>query len=520
MNKQNLINARRLTLAFAPLALLAACGGSDHHDAPPPPPINSTTPNFTAAATVFGEAAMMPQAAGSYDLALQSNRVGEPIALRFNCDGCRLEVSAQGHTGTQNQDVQVAFDSLNEGAFIPVDVRDLGSGARFQYRLMARPADAFAYQVKTSGTAEPGSLYVTPWSIMDASVPSKGYAYQIGADGSLLYYRKAPDGQVFSDFKKTTLPDGSIRYSLFEGPIVNPTPGSGAIRILDANFKPLALVKAIDVAGVPNRVDAHDHILIDANTQALLTFENRDVSDVPSRMGMATRVGAAGIQVIQNGALAFSWSSADHPELYACSSEGNNFNATDYADYAHVNSLKIDADGDFIASFRHLDAVVKIRRADGSIAWILGGACDQFGLASEQKFSHQHDAKRAPDGRLSLFDNGNAPGNVPGVSRALLFNLDEANKTLVATDPAKPAFAQAKPGASLSGFATPVSVAMGSATFFPSGKTLVGWGAVQGKPGVADVTEFDAATGAVDFELNFPNVANQDITTYRAVKFQ
>lgn len=224
--------------------------------------------------------------------------------------------------------------------------------------------------------------------------------------------------------------------------------------------------------------------------------------------------GAAGIQEFDNGALVFSWLSSDHPELYACSTEGNAYNDTAYADYAHINSIKIDSDGDYLASFRHLDAVVKIRRSDGSIAWILGGPCDQFGLSAAQKFSHQHDAKRAPDGRLSLFDNGNANG----ASRVALYHLDESAKTLVSTDPSRPAFTDLRPSASLLGFPERLSPAMGSAQVFASGSVLMGRGYVEGKPQAADLTEFDALTGAPIFELTFPNAGTQPIYSYRAVK--
>ena len=176
-------------------------------------------------------------------------------------------------------------------------------------------------------------------------------------------------------------------------------------------------------------------------------------------------------------------------------------------DPAYFDVAAVDADGHWIASFRHLDAVLKIDRSSGAIRWILGGPCDQFGLAATQKFSHQHDANRAPDGRLSLFDNGNGAA----ASRVLAFNLDEAAKTLVTGNPALPGFAQ---------FTSDMhqSFNLGSAQLFASGKVLVGWGEFPGL--LNDVSEFDLASGAQSMRLTLlPSPYSNGYFSYRARKF-
>jgi arylsulfate sulfotransferase len=193
--------------------------------------------------------------------------------------------------------------------------------------------------------------------------------------------------------------------------------------------------------------------------------------------------------------------------LYACSTEGNNFVQNNGADYAHWDSVAVDGDGHWIASFRHLDAVLKIDRSNGAIRWILGGPCDQFGLNASQKFSHQHHARRAPDGRLTLFDTNNAGG----VSRALAFNLDETGKVLVSGNPALPGFSE---------FTTDTrsSTNLGSAQFFAGGKLLVGWGSFAGT--LSDVSEFDTATGALSMRLTLlPSDYSVGYFSYRAQKF-
>ncbi|HEY1392666.1 MAG TPA: arylsulfotransferase family protein, partial [Methylibium sp.] len=197
---------------------------------------------------------------------------------------------------------------------------------------------------------------------------------------------------------------------------------------------------------------------------------------------------------------AFTWLSTDHPELYACSTDRNNFAANNGADYARWDSVAVDGDGNWLASFRHLDAVLKIARSSGSVSWILGGPCDQFGLSAAQKFSHQYDARRAPDGRLTLFDD-NVAG---GASRVLAFGLNEAAKTVTSFN----AYTS-DPHASIS---------LGSAQLFADGKVLVGWGVFPGA--ASDVTEFDTASGAASFQLTLlGNAFAGGYFSYRARKY-
>jgi hypothetical protein len=233
---------------------------------------------------------------------------------------------------------------------------------------------------------------------------------------------------------------------------------------------------------------------------------SKTVNNIPSLPGQSLFVGGTGLQEIVNGSAVFHWLSTDHPELYACSTTNNNFAANSGVDYAHWDSLEVDTDGHWMASFRFMDAVLKIRRTDGSIAWILGGPCDQFGLSASQKFSRQHDARRALDGRLTLFDDNPSSG----ASRVLAFNLDEARKTLVTGNPALPGFAAyaGDPHA---------SVNLGSAQWFADARVLVGWGEFNGA--VSDVSEFDAATGALSFQLTLhPSPYTNGYFSYRARK--
>lgn len=320
-------------------------------------------------------------------------------------------------------------------------------------------------------------------------------------DGSLKYYHRNPRGREIHDFKKTVLPGGATRYSFYDG-------AARAIRVMDDSFSLLANVSALAFPdGNTYAVNIHDHVILDDGHYLLGVYAAKTVNNIPALPGQPLFVGGAGLQEIQNGAALFNWLSTDHPELYACSTEGNQFAQNNGADYAHWSALSLDGDGNWLATFRHLDAVIKINRSTGVVQWILGGPCDQFGLSATQKFSHAHDARRAPDGRLTLFDNNNAGQ----ASRELAFNIDEVGKTLVSGNPALPGFAEFSSDAH-------ASFNLGSAQLFASGKVLVGWGEFNGL--LNDVSEFDSASGAQSFRLTLlPSDDANGYFSHRARKY-
>jgi hypothetical protein len=435
------------------------------------------------------------------DLALQSNLKGASAQLRFSCTACNITVSAAGAVGATsvgaNQYIVVAFPSLDEASNASVVVTDNVSGATAHYTLHARPLDYVRYSF-SANAPQAGDLYLSPFDPQGFGAP---YAYIIESDGSLKYYYRNPHGRTIHDFKKTVIPGGATRYSFYDS-------AAAAIRVMDDTFNLIENVSALAFPdGNTYAVNLHDHTIVNDGHYILGVHASKTVTDIPGLLGQSLFVGGSGLQEIQNGAAVFNWLSTDHPELYACSTESNAFAQNNGADYAHWDSVQVDTDSHWLASFRHLDAVLKIDRSNGAIRWILGGPCDQFGLTATQKFAHQHDAGRAPDGRLSLFDNHNGGA----ASRVLAFNLDETAKTLVAANLALPGFAE---------FTSDMhqSFNLGSAQMFAAGKVLVGWGEFPGL--LNDVSEFDTASGAQSMQLVLlPSDYASGYFSYRARKY-
>ena len=117
-------------------------------------------------------------------------------------------------------------------------------------------------------------------------------------------------------------------------------------------------------------------------------------------------------------------------------------------DWTHVNCVFYDAtDDSFIASVRHVDAIVKIGRGSGEVQWILGPPENWRAPWSDKLLRpegalewqyHQHDCTVTAAGTIMCFDNGcyrakpYAPRLDPSdcYSRAVEFEVDAAAGTV------------------------------------------------------------------------------------------
>ena len=124
-----------------------------------------------------------------------------------------------------------------------------------------------------------------------------------------------------------------------------------------------------------------------------------------------------------DGTVEFRWKTWDH------------FTAADQTevvpggtDLDHANSLDMAPNGDYVASFRDLDAVARIDSA-GNVVWRLGGKKNQFTFVGDPLggFSGQHSARLLPNGNLLLYDDGLQ--HQPQESRAVEYALDTNSMT-------------------------------------------------------------------------------------------
>ncbi|MFI5200129.1 MAG: arylsulfotransferase family protein, partial [Candidatus Limnocylindrales bacterium] len=285
--------------------------------------------------------------------------------------------------------------------------------------------------------------------------------------------------------------------------------GTGQLVIMDTTYTEVLRFGA----GAGRKADIHEFQITPQDTALVLSdgpvaippgtkppFQNWDC--VVEEVNIAT------------GAVLFEWHSADHIDpseavLPAPSASASHPPASPSAptatatpvptsqsgppiyDSVHVNSIEIDRDGNLLVSARNTSTVYKIDRTTGEIRWRMGGKKSDFKMGSGTSFALQHDARRHPDGTITIFDDGSGPGT----SRALVLDVDETAMTvnLVRAYP--------HPHAKM-------AMSQGNMQVLPNGNVFVGWGST----GYA--SEF-AVDGTVLLDADFSG----SIQSYRCFRF-
>jgi len=175
--------------------------------------------------------------------------------------------------------------------------------------------------------------------------------------------------------------------------------GVGEYVIADSSYRTVRRVQA--ARGLHG--DLHEFVITPRGT-ALLTSYVITGADLTSVGG--PRKGTIQDAIFQeidlaSGEVLLEWHSLDRiplKESYALV-EAKNW------DFFHINSVDLDGDGNLLVSARSTHTIYKIDRS-GAIVWRLGGKHSDFSMAVGSNFAWQHDARRQPDGTLTLFDNG------------------------------------------------------------------------------------------------------------------
>ncbi|MEO3753194.1 arylsulfotransferase family protein [Streptomyces sp. B6B3] len=214
----------------------------------------------------------------------------------------------------------------------------------------------------------------------------------------------------------------------------------GAFVVLDSSYTRVA---SFAVAG--HQTDMHDFATSPDGSRVLLLAYQHVTMDLSAHGGPAEAAVVGALlqeQDTATGRVTFEWNSFDH--IPVTESELP-LDRAEPLDYLHVNSLAYDRDGTILVSGRHTSTVYRIDRTSGGIVWRFGGRASDFAFADAADMpSFQHDARRLPDGRLSVFDNGNSRD--PQHSRGAVWTLDEKRMTARLDEdlrPAEPVFGEA-----------------------------------------------------------------------------
>jgi hypothetical protein len=122
------------------------------------------------------------------------------------------------------------------------------------------------------------------------------------------------------------------------------------------------------------------------------------------------------------GELIFQWRAWDNYDIGDLVPKGN-------TEFAHMNGIDFDVDGNILVSCRHLSEVTKINHDSGEIIWRLSGAHNGFTFINDpfNGTSYQHNISALGNNHYMVFDNGDY--HTLEVSRAAEYQLDLTNMT-------------------------------------------------------------------------------------------
>ena len=279
--------------------------------------------------------------------------------------------------------------------------------------------------------------------------------------GEIEWVRAAPpDTEVF-DFRVQRY-EGEPVLTWWEG-ITNLGVGAGEGVVLDRRYRELLRVKA----GNGYKADLHEMLITPRNTALLIAYPyvHADLRDVRGPEDGLAIDGVVQEIDLETGHVLFEWHSLDHVGLDESHWPLPKDPRKEAYDYAHLNSVGLDTDGDLLVNSRHTWAAYKIDRRTGTVRWRLGGKKSDFELAEDAQFAYQHDVRRRADGAITLFDNAASQAPQPGkVSRGLALELDEGAGTARV----------------LQSFEHPdklLGETQGNMETLPGGHVFVGWGA-------------------------------------------
>jgi len=312
--------------------------------------------------------------------------------------------------------------------------------------------------VERNGGLSPGYIFLALKKDPEEEGPGQDGPMIVDNDGDLVWFRPAPPGE----------PDVmSFRAQAYRGkPVltwwggVHGGYGDGEYVIFDDSYREVKRFPAGN--GYPGD---HHEFLITARHTALVTIYAETTWDLSPYGGSKVGLVLDGIVQeidIETGEVLFEWRSLEHVDVGESYYEPPN-EPTNRFDYFHINSVDVDGDGNLLVSARRTSTVYKIDRKTGEVIWRLGGKESDFEMGEGTGFAYQHDARRQPDGTITLFDNYGLKDEEDR-SRAVVLEVDEDEMR------AKLAREYYSPGG------MPIADTQGNVQVLPGGNVFVGWG--------------------------------------------
>jgi hypothetical protein len=302
----------------------------------------------------------------------------------------------------------------------------------------------------------PGLIFLAPFSPKGSPKPDGPLIAD--NNGDLVWFRAIKRGTAITDLKVQRL-DGRPVLTWWEGRFAVGW-GYGEYKVVDSAYRDLKPI----TMGNGFLADLHDMVLTDRGTALLLGYDRvrRDLRSAGGPRNGLVMDNVVQEVDLQTGLVLFEWHAVG--EVPFGQSRERTRGPRSW-DYFHINSVEADRDGDLIISARNTCALYKLDRETGDIVWQLGGRGGDFRMGKGTRFCFQHDARRAPDGSITMFDNQAGPPPLARQSRAIALRVNEAAKRV------RLQRAYTHPGRLL-------AFNQGAAAMLGNGNVFVGWGAL------------------------------------------
>ena len=396
------------TCAFAALAVVLAACGDDSSTRPRTVAVRS----FSVAANENNVLSAIATAdlrnADSARVVYWTGSEGKQ-ATPFAGDSSLGRIVIVGlHPGTR---YDMVLEAVNGGATTTSDTVEFTTGA----------LDSFLAASHLAGTTPLSGGYVM------AALGNGGNAYvaMFDSTGNVAWYRTFP-GESLAETKQQANGDFTAVLSTTHGDA--PVIGRAVEIALDGR-----IVRTFLAPPSSPYIDDHELLLLFRNGAydgALMLAYNQRHVDLSSSGGPADTV-LTGHQIIREDA-----TGVQHTVFDAWDHFGNSQNVepvNGQVDFDHPNSMSLDLDGNYVVSWRDLDAITKIDATTGAIIWTLASPLSEltsdFTIVGDplNGFSAQHSVRVLGNGDLLLFDNGTRHSTA--ISRAVEYKLDTAAHT-------------------------------------------------------------------------------------------
>ncbi|MGI8564142.1 MAG: aryl-sulfate sulfotransferase [Candidatus Dormibacter sp.] len=324
--------------------------------------------------------------------------------------------------GYQSGSTATVTVGLAESQAAVVQATDPNNPAgQIQYWIRCLPHDFPQMNVSKPGTPSPG-WYLTGTVVPAPDNSSSTYAMILDENGTPVWYQPAPGGAINVEllpYSKNTL-----AWAPSLGPGVGSNP-NGAYNLYQLDTQTSSSL----AAPVPP-TDPHELLQLANGNRMMIATPLQDGVDLTPLAQFNTPQ----YQYAKNGTIVDCvieeldpqgklvgqlWRASKHINV----GESNrpaivNYNGKDVADIFHCNSIDDSGTGDMLVSMRHTDAVYRITKATGLVAWKMGGnqtplkdpGAKHLSLTgdSEGGFFGQHDARFRMNGSstdVTLYDD-------------------------------------------------------------------------------------------------------------------